>query len=75
MGRIWADGIFGRDNLQHEVETRVGRAMIAGQVVDGAKMQIDAQNGSLTVDIVVRFMLHRPIERTGSTGIWRPQQT
>jgi ATP-dependent Clp protease ATP-binding subunit ClpB len=38
--------------LQHEVETRVGRAIIAGRVDDGAKIRIDeGPDGELKVDI------------------------
>jgi ATP-dependent Clp protease ATP-binding subunit ClpB len=47
--------------LQHEVETRVGRAIIAGQVEDGAKLSVDiGPNGDLQVDIEP----HRNAEET-----------
>ncbi len=37
--------------LQHELETRVGRAIIAGEVVDGATIRVDAGDEGLTVDV------------------------
>jgi ATP-dependent Clp protease ATP-binding subunit ClpB len=35
--------------LQHELETRIGRAIIAGEIRDGATITVDARSGSLTV--------------------------
>ncbi len=35
--------------LQHEIETRVGRAIIAGEVVDGSVIEIDVENDELVV--------------------------
>ncbi len=35
--------------LQHQLETRLGRALIAGDILEGATITIDAQNGDLTV--------------------------
>jgi ATP-dependent Clp protease ATP-binding subunit ClpB len=37
--------------LQHEVESRVGRAIIAGEVTDGSVLRVDVENGELTVKI------------------------
>jgi ATP-dependent Clp protease ATP-binding subunit ClpB len=37
--------------LQHEVETRIGRALIAGEVLDGAHLTLDVRDGKLVVDI------------------------
>jgi ATP-dependent Clp protease ATP-binding subunit ClpB len=38
--------------LQHEVETRVGRRMLAGEVEPGATIRIDARNDELVVDVM-----------------------
>jgi ATP-dependent Clp protease ATP-binding subunit ClpB len=37
--------------LQHQLESRIGRALIAGEVHDGARLVVDVKNGSLAVDI------------------------
>ncbi|MFP3939211.1 MAG: ATP-dependent chaperone ClpB, partial [Thermoanaerobaculia bacterium] len=37
--------------LQHEVESRIGRAIIAGEVTDGSTLKVDAAGGELTVTI------------------------
>ena len=37
--------------LQHQLESRIGRALIAGEVHDGARLVVDVENGSLAVDI------------------------
>ncbi len=37
--------------LQRELETRIGRMLIAGEVVDGSVIQIDEQGGNLTISI------------------------
>ncbi len=38
--------------LQHELETRLGRALIAGDIVDGSQLRIDVKEGSLAVELV-----------------------
>ena len=38
--------------LQHELETRLGRALIAGDIVDGSALRIDIKDGSLAVDLI-----------------------
>ena len=47
------DPVYGarplRRYLQRELETRIGRSLIAGDVVDGATIQVDLKNGELTV--------------------------
>ncbi len=47
------DPVFGarplKRFLQHEVETRIGRALIAGEIADGAVLRIDLEDGELTV--------------------------
>ncbi|MCC7264367.1 MAG: ATP-dependent chaperone ClpB [Candidatus Latescibacteria bacterium] len=35
--------------LQHELETRLGRALVAGQIEDGAKIVVDLEAGALAV--------------------------
>ncbi len=35
--------------LQHHLETRIGRAMIASEIVDGSCIKVDEENGTLTV--------------------------
>jgi ATP-dependent Clp protease ATP-binding subunit ClpB len=37
--------------LQHEVESRIGRALVAGDVQEGAVLKVDAQGGALAVAI------------------------
>ncbi len=38
-----------RRYLQREVETRIGRALIAGEIMDGSKVVVDAKDGKLEV--------------------------
>jgi ATP-dependent Clp protease ATP-binding subunit ClpB len=35
--------------LQHHLETRIGRAMIASEIVDGSCIKVDEEDGVLTV--------------------------
>ena len=35
--------------LQHSLETRIGRALLSGNVPDGSRIVVDAKNGELTV--------------------------
>jgi ATP-dependent Clp protease ATP-binding subunit ClpB len=37
--------------LQHELETKIGRALIAGEVHEGAVLRVDVENGALHVAI------------------------
>jgi ATP-dependent Clp protease ATP-binding subunit ClpB len=37
--------------LQHQLESRIGRALIAGEVHDGARLVVDVKDGNLAVDI------------------------
>ncbi|MCY3738929.1 MAG: ATP-dependent chaperone ClpB [Gemmatimonadaceae bacterium] len=47
------DPVFGarplKRFLQHEVETRIGRALIAGEIADGDVVRIDLEDGELSV--------------------------
>ncbi|MEX1326438.1 MAG: hypothetical protein AB1Z29_06525 [Desulfobacterales bacterium] len=38
-----------RRYLQRELETRIGRALIAGEVIDGDTIRVDLKNNELTV--------------------------
>jgi ATP-dependent Clp protease ATP-binding subunit ClpB len=48
------DPVYGarplRRYLQRELETRIGRALIAGDVVDGATLQVDLKNDELAIN-------------------------
>lgn len=48
------DPVFGarplKRFLQSKLETLVGRALVSGQVVDGATIKVDSQEGKLTID-------------------------
>jgi ATP-dependent Clp protease ATP-binding subunit ClpB len=49
------DPVYGarplRRFLQHQVETRIGRALVAGNVLEEAVIQVDVQQGNLTVEM------------------------
>lgn len=53
IAREGCDSVYGarplRRYLQHAVETRIGRALIAGDVVDGAEIAVDVEDGGLVV--------------------------
>ena len=38
--------------LQHQLETRIGRAMVAGEVIPGAKVVVDVEDGELSTSIM-----------------------
>jgi ATP-dependent Clp protease ATP-binding subunit ClpB len=38
--------------LQHQLETRIGRAILAGEVADGSTLRVEVEGGNLTVRIV-----------------------
>src|SRR5205814_9848236 len=48
------DPVYGarplRRFIAREVETRIGRALLAGQVRDGALVRVDVRGGQLTVE-------------------------
>jgi ATP-dependent Clp protease ATP-binding subunit ClpB len=56
--RMGFDPVFGarplRRTLQHEVESRVGRALIAGDVPEGGAVRVDAKDGALVVTIAAK---------------------
>jgi ATP-dependent Clp protease ATP-binding subunit ClpB len=37
--------------LQHQLESKIGRALIAGEVHDGARLEVGVQGGELAVEI------------------------
>ena len=39
--------------LQHELETRIGRALIAGEVREGAGVRVGVEGGSLAVEVTI----------------------
>ncbi|MEE8304734.1 MAG: ATP-dependent chaperone ClpB [Candidatus Tectomicrobia bacterium] len=55
VARKGFDPVFGarplRRYLQHELETRIGRALIAGNVLEGATIKVDLQGENLAVTI------------------------
>ncbi|MEU0522277.1 ATP-dependent chaperone ClpB [Streptomyces niveus] len=59
------DPVYGarplRRYISHEVETLIGRALLRGDVEDGERILVDAQNGEL----VVTFAESRPRETAG----------
>ena len=50
------DPVYGarplRRYLAHELETRIGRALLTGELREGAVIQVDARNGELSVGFV-----------------------
>jgi ATP-dependent Clp protease ATP-binding subunit ClpB len=67
IARQGYDPVYGarplRRYIAREVETRVGRAMIAGDVTDGARIRIDVVDGELVVDY------ENPIDATARVGV------
>ena len=55
IARQGFDPVYGarplRRFLQHELETRIGRALIGGEARSGAAVRVDARDGALNVDI------------------------
>jgi len=53
IARAGYDPVFGarplKRYLQRELETRIGRALLSGDILDGATIQVDVQNGQLAV--------------------------
>jgi len=48
--------------LQHELESKIGRALIAGEVHDGAVLKVDLKGGQMTVEI------ENPVEAEVAVG-------
>jgi ATP-dependent Clp protease ATP-binding subunit ClpB len=55
VARKGFDPVYGarplRRYLQHELETRIGRALVAGDVSDGAAVRVDIKDDELAVSI------------------------
>ncbi len=55
IARTGFDPVFGarplKRTLQRQLETRLARALVAGQVADGASVRVDFRDGDLTIDI------------------------
>jgi ATP-dependent Clp protease ATP-binding subunit ClpB len=55
VARKGFDPVYGarplRRFLQHELETRIGRALVAGNVHEGATIRVDMEGDNLTVEI------------------------
>jgi ATP-dependent Clp protease ATP-binding subunit ClpB len=55
IARQGFDPVYGarplRRYLQHELETRIGRALVAGEVLEGATVHVDIEHDALTVAI------------------------
>jgi ATP-dependent Clp protease ATP-binding subunit ClpB len=53
IARAGFDPVYGarplKRYLQHELETRIGRALVAGEIGDGSNLEVDVENGELTV--------------------------
>ena len=53
IARKGFDPVFGarplKRFLQHELETRIGRALISGDILDGAQIEVDVVDGKLEV--------------------------
>ncbi|HYU32073.1 MAG TPA: ATP-dependent chaperone ClpB [Thermoanaerobaculia bacterium] len=49
--------------LQHELESKIARALIAGQVTEGSVVQVDFRDGALAVDITA------PVAREEAVGV------
>jgi ATP-dependent Clp protease ATP-binding subunit ClpB len=50
------DPLFGarplRRYISHDIETRLGRALLSGAVLEGSTVRIDVRDGDLVVDVV-----------------------
>ena len=55
LAEVGHDPVYGarplRRYLQHELETRIGRALIAGDVSDGDEVYVDVEAENLQVEI------------------------
>jgi ATP-dependent Clp protease ATP-binding subunit ClpB len=55
IARKGFDPVYGarplRRFLQHELETRIGRALVAGNVMEGATIRVEMKEGMLTVEV------------------------
>ena len=70
VARQGYDPVYGarplRRYIQREVETRIGRALIAGQIQDGATITVDAQGDELIVGWDAVAVEEEPVEYAGA---------
>ena len=70
LARQGYDPVYGarplRRYIQREVETRIGRALIAGQIQDGATITVDAQGDELIVGWDAVAVEEEPVEYAGA---------
>jgi ATP-dependent Clp protease ATP-binding subunit ClpB len=56
VARAGYDPVFGarplKRFLQHELETRIGRAIVAGELTEGTLIRVDVKDGQLAVDLL-----------------------
>jgi len=55
IARSGFDPVYGarplKRYIQRELETRIGRALLAGDVADGATLEVEVENGVLAVEV------------------------
>ncbi len=55
IARAGYDPVYGarplKRYLQHELETKIARAIVSGELVDGTLIMVDVRDGGLTVDL------------------------
>ncbi|HSG40531.1 MAG TPA: type VI secretion system ATPase TssH, partial [Thermoanaerobaculia bacterium] len=49
--------------LQHELESKIARALVAGEVTDGSMVKVDARGGVLAVEI------ENPVAKEAEVGV------
>ena len=55
--------------LQHELESRIGRALVAGEVHDGALLRVDVRDGGIAVAIENPVSKEAPQEKEVAVGV------
>jgi len=67
VARTGYDPVYGarplKRYLQHELESKIARALIGGQVVEGSVVRVDVKNGALAVDI------EAPVPKEEAVGV------
>jgi ATP-dependent Clp protease ATP-binding subunit ClpB len=66
VARAGYDPVYGarplKRYLQRELETRIGRAIVGGELVDGSKIRVDSSDGQLQVELA---SAEEPVSVTG----------
>jgi ATP-dependent Clp protease ATP-binding subunit ClpB len=69
LAREGYDPVYGarplRRFIQRGVETRIGRALIAGDVTDGSEIVVDFRDGRLTIDWQPAGEVREPVGAAG----------